>query len=867
MDIARLLESAGLGTDGAARAQASAQLQELATSNFGQYMVYLSEILVNGDVKPDVRQLAALGLKNQLTFKDARMRADQQAKWVALDPATKSKIKESALQVLLSNDERMTSSVPQLVSTIATIELPRNEWPSLIPTIIENTKTDKPTQVKRSCLLTIGYICESADANDPQILAQSNGILIAIVQGVQSSEPSTQVRLTALNALINSLQFIKLNFQREGERNFIMQVVCEATQASDSELQAAAFGCLARIIQLYYQHMSLYMEKALYVLSILGMKSPDDKVACMAIEFWSTICEEEFDIAYQLHEYGERGDSVNPDLQSYNFALLATNDVLPVLLMLLTKQNEDPEDDDWSVAMAAGSCLQLFATTTGMYVMEPTLKFFAANIVLSEWRNREAAVMAFGSILEGPEIDQLKGPIQEALQPILGLINDPTLQVQETTAWCVGKLTEVALSAVNLTNDLEPLLKALLTGLNGHPKVCVNSCWALMNILEQLCVDAPQQNSSIMSRYYENFIPALVQISNKEDNEYNSRASAYEALSAFVTYSSQDTMNIIQSIAMEVLNRLETTITIQQQAYSAESKTALEELQINILSLLTNIIRRLSNDVASAADQLMDMFIKLLNAQQPNALIEEDIFIAISAVSSAVGPAFLKYMDLFIPYLTKALTNVESPTCITAVGLVADLAQSLGTAIGPYLDGLMEIMGSNLNSNQVKRELKPAILSCFGDIAGVVGEGFFPYMEAVMQICSLLTNIVPEDNSYESMDYVTAVKEAVLDCYVGIVGSLSSKPELLYNFLGPIFQLIQQIAGDIELAMNESTARSAVGLLGDIAAMYQDGQLKNFYDQEWVTSFIKKTRSNITFSQQTKDAARWARDRQKRQIA
>ncbi|OVF07453.1 putative importin subunit beta-1 [Clavispora lusitaniae] len=866
MNIAGLLESALFATDAAARNEAESQLSQLATNQFNEYMLYLADVLVSQE-KPEIRMLAALGLKNQLTSKDSRVKAEQQARWIAMNPESKQKIKEISMSVLLSNDDKMTSSIPQLVSTIATIELPRDEWPDLIPTIIENTKTEKPTQVKRSCLLTIGYICEGADANDPRIIAQSNGILIAIVQGIQASEPSTQVRLTALNALINSLQFIKLNFQREGERNFIMQVVCEATQAEDTELQAAAFGCLARIVQLYYQHMSLYMEKALYVLSINGMQSPNERVACMAIEFWSTICEEEFEIAYQLHEYNEPGQAASPELTSFNFALFATNDVLPVLLSLLTKQNEDPEDDDWSVAMAAGSCLQLFATTTGMYVVEPTLKFFAANIESTEWRNREAAVMAFGSILEGPEIDHLRSAIQEAIKPILSLITDPTLQVKETVAWCLGKIAEVALSAVDLNQDLESLLGALLHGLGDHPKVSVNCCWALMNILEQLCSEAPEQESSMLSRYYETFIPALVQLSNKEDNEYNSRASAYEALSSFVTYSANDCMGIVSNIATEVLSRLEATIAMQSQVFSVESRSALEELQVNILSLLTAVIRRLSSQVQGAADKLMTMFIKLLEAQQPNALIEEDIFIAISAVCSAVGPEFLKYMDSFIPYLTKALANVESPTCSTAVGLVADLAQSLGPAISPYLNGLMEILGANLNNPTVKRELKPAIVSCFGDIASVLGENFQPYMQVVMQICTELTSLAPTDNTYESIDYVNSVKEAVLDCYVGVVSSLSSQPEALYTILGPVFRLIEQIAGDVELATNESTARSAVGLLGDIAAMYPDGQLKEFYSQEWITWFIKKTRSNTTFSQQTKDAARWARDRQKRQIA
>lgn len=865
MDIASLLESALLATDGTVRAQAERSLEELAAQSPPQYLDLFCDVLVNGEAKPEVRMLACLGMKNQLTAKDPRLLAAQQNKWLALDQPLKDKIKAASLQVLLSNDERMVAPISQLVAAIGTIELPRNEWLVLIQTIIENTKPEKPTQVKKACLLAIGYICENSDANDPQIIAQSNGILIAIVQGAQLSEPSPLVRLAALNSLINSLLFIKQNFQREGERNFIMQVVCEATQASDLEIQAAAFACLTRIVQQYYHHMSLYMEKALYVLSILGMQSEDEKVACTAIEFWATICEEEFEIALQLHEAVERGENGNLELQLYNFALLATNDVLPLLLTLLTKQNEDPEDDDWSVAMAAGSCLQMFAQATGMYVVEPTLKFFAANIELQEWRNREAAVMAFGSILEGPELEQLSSPIQEALQPILRLVNDPTLQVQETTAWCLGKITEIALPAINLAADLEPLLLALVVALNANPRVSVNACWALINILEQICSDAPQQNTSIMSQYYKTFVPALIQLTNKQDNENNSRASAYEALSSFVTYSAADTMEIIQNIAQEVLSRLDATIAMQLQAYNVESKTALEELQINILALLTSIIRRLSSEVAGAADNLMTMFIKLLDAQQPNALIEEDIFIAISAVSSAVGPAFLKYMDSFVPYLTKALTNVESPTCITAVGLVADLAQSLGAAIGPYLNGLMDIMGAHLSNSEIRRELKPAILSCFGDLAAV-GEPFYPYMDVVMHVCSQLTNTVPEDNSYESMDYVVSLKEAVLDCYVGIVGSLSTNPELLYNFLEPIFHLIQQIAGDIELSMNESTARSAVGLLGDIAAMYSDGQLRGTYEQDWVTSFIKKTRGNIAFSQQTKDAARWARDRQKRQV-
>lgn len=50
----------------------------------------------------------------------------------------------------------------------------------------------------------------------------------------------------------------------QGERNFLMQVVCEATQSTSIEVQVAAFECLVRIMGLYYDKMNFYMERALF---------------------------------------------------------------------------------------------------------------------------------------------------------------------------------------------------------------------------------------------------------------------------------------------------------------------------------------------------------------------------------------------------------------------------------------------------------------------------------------------------------------------------------------------------------------------------------------------------------------------------
>jgi hypothetical protein len=64
---------------------------------------------------------------------------------------------------------------------------------------------------------------------------------------------------------------------------------------------------------------------------------------------------------------------------------------------LLSFQEDEPEEDTWNVAMAAGTCLSLIAGTAGDDVIPYVMPFVQENINHAEWKNREAATLAFGS--------------------------------------------------------------------------------------------------------------------------------------------------------------------------------------------------------------------------------------------------------------------------------------------------------------------------------------------------------------------------------------------------------------------------------------------------------------------------------------
>ena len=261
------------------------------------YLITLAQELANEQAQPHIRTAAGIALKNAFSAREyARLREVQQ-KWIqSIDPNVKKSVKGLALQTLGSRDARAGQSAGQFVASIAAIEIPQNEWPELMPTLVQNVGSGED-HLKQASLTTIGFICETEDTNlRDSLVTHSNSILTAVVQGARKEEGNLDVRNAAITALSDSLEFVRTNFENEGERNYIMQVVCEATQSGDNRIEAGAFGCLNRIMGLYYDKMKFYMEKALYGLTIIGMKNEEEDVAKLAVEFWCTVCEEEISI-------------------------------------------------------------------------------------------------------------------------------------------------------------------------------------------------------------------------------------------------------------------------------------------------------------------------------------------------------------------------------------------------------------------------------------------------------------------------------------------------------------------------------------------------------------------------------------------
>jgi importin subunit beta-1 len=147
------------------------------------------------------------------------------------------------------------------------------------------------------------------------------------------------------------------------------------------------------------------------------------------------------------------------------------------------------------------------------------IPFIEANIKQSDWRQREAAVMAFGSILEGPDPAALSPLVDQALPILLPMMQDSNQNVKDTTAWTLGCICDAMGTSLKPGEQLHSVITVLVAGVEDRPRISANCSWSLMNLVEQLHGFAPDDgvmpSTGPLSSYYQVILTALMRVTEK----------------------------------------------------------------------------------------------------------------------------------------------------------------------------------------------------------------------------------------------------------------------------------------------------------------------------------------------------------------
>uniref|UniRef100_A0A3B5BGR1 Karyopherin subunit beta 1 n=1 Tax=Stegastes partitus TaxID=144197 RepID=A0A3B5BGR1_9TELE len=835
-------------------------LEQAAIENLPTFLVELSKVLANPGNTQVARVAAGLQVKNSLTSKDPDVKTQYQQRWLAIDGNARREIKNYVLQTLGTETYR-PSSASQCVAGIACAEIPVNQWPELIPQLVANVTDPSSTEhMKESTLEAIGYICQDIDPE--QLQENANQILTAIIQGMRKEEPSNNVKLAATNALLNSLEFTKANFDKE---LFVMFNLCSLCCV---QVRVAALQNLVKIMSLYYQYMETYMGPALFAITIEAMKSDIDEVALQGIEFWSNVCDEEMDLAIEASEASEQGRP--PEHTSKFYAKGALQYLVPILTQTLTKQDENDDDDDWNPCKAAGVCLMLLATCCEDDVVPHVLPFIKEHIKNPDWRYRDASVMAFGSILEGPELNQLKPLVIQAMPTLIELMKDPSVVVRDTTAWTVGRICELLPEAAINEMYLAPLLQCLIEGLGAEPRVASNVCWAFSSLAEaayeatDAAEDQEEPSTYCLSSSFELIVQKLLETTDRPDGHQNNlRSAAYEALMEIVKNSAKDCYPAVQKTTLVIMERLQQVLQMESHIQSTSDRIQFNDLQSLLCATLQNVLRKVQHqDALQISDVVMASLLRMFQSTAGSGGVQEDALMAVSTLVEVLGSDFQKYMDAFKPFLAIGLKNyAEYQVCLAAVGLVCDLCRALMSNILPYCDEIMQLLLENLGNENVHRSVKPQILSAFGDIALAIGGEFKKYLDIVLDTLQQASQAQVDKTDYDMVDYLNELREGCLEAYTGIIQGLKGDQEnvhpdvmLVQPRVEFILSFIHHIAEDED--HSDGVVANAAGLIGDLCTAFGKDVMKLVEVRPLINDLLTEGRRSKTTK--TKTLATWA---------
>lgn len=786
------------------------------------YLGLLCHFLWDESKDLQARELCGLQLKNTLVAKDAAHRKHLAQRWLNIQPDVRMKIKQMLCEILKSQHKRIRSTAALVIGQIARVEInaPENLWKDLVPMLVNSIKTGNAA-LRQSSFETLGYVCEEC----PKALQQhSNEVLTAIHSGMRPEETNNEIKHEATKALANALEFIKGNMDKPEDRRVIMGMVFDSLKCPEHKVREAAYQCLIQLAVSYYQYLGECIG-VVFELTKHALQHENDELKPYAIEIWCSICEEEMEIMEEIEEAKSKHQT--PKQTCQNIIQKAQNALLPLMLICLTKQQEDVDDDTVDAAKHAGLCISLISQTTRDSVVAPVVPFIHENIVSQDWRFKEAAILAFGCILEGPSVEVLKSMVEKAFPLLLGNMNDQVPLVKDTTAWCIGQICKFVPETIS-PEILHRLMETMVRALDDVPKIACNVAWAIHNLADVMEV-SDESETTPLSPYLEGLLKQLLKVTQREDaGDANLLSTTYEAINVLIRKAAKDRYDLIGKLLPVLMDKLRNCAL--NQGLTGEESERNNEIQGLLCASVQTIVSKLGktkrDQLMPVCDELMRILLRVL--QTKASTVHEDAIGAIGAVAQMAEKNFERYMREFMPYLVQGLKNIdEIYVCQTATGAVTEVAQALGTSIAPFADQLMQCLLDNLQSADVERTSKPQIVATIADIALQLGPAFDRYLFVVMSMLISASQAKCDDSQdYETQEYILLLREAVLEAFTGIVTSLGdkvmnfaqylqsdpSKPQLRFASVCGFLDLLS-----MEQSRDDSILRLCCGLIGDVA--------------------------------------------------
>lgn len=784
--------------------------------------------LANENQDRSQRQVSGITLKNQVSARTAARRQMLATRWQTQSEELRKSVHTIQQNTQVSPVQEARDMAAINVAYFSAIEIPNGYWRDVIPSIvgvIMSRDVEKNSNFLASCYDTIGLICE----NVPEIYLtdQSDSIQNAIFTGVNHNDQ--KVIFSSIRALKNALGFCAQNFERDNERDAIMNMITQVITNTTSTLESleTAWMCLVQIADSYYPILGQYIEGQ-YKQSIIAIEHIEENICQQGFEFWTCIAEHE---AATLDQIQNSYDDTT--LLQDEYPKLCTYAVNHEFLLILFKkqvlQPDGPDDDEWTISSAAGLCLlSIVRVAESKPVIEYISYFYKQFCNHPDWHYRDAAFLSLGCLTECIDQEQCILQFRQILPNLYSRIEDVDEHIQNTIAWTFGQITHFIPEALPY-DQIEIYLQTMLKVLKKeYPKSASFACWSISNYASYL---TNKQDYTSLEQYIYGQIQQQQNLSSST-NDTRLLVGCYETIADQLKNSSEEKRRVYATTQIPIFGSKQDE-TLKKTPINYGEKEILSTTQGQLCGAFENLFLLLTwDDIKVHSQQIM--YTQQQVMQSKASIVHEEVQLSIGQFIRCSGINFLQYCDHVVPIQCECQhkQQEEPQVCNTAIMTISNLASSQSIHIEKYAEIQLHEQYSVLKNIDCEHQTRMLALEAAGDFALALGLRFHPYIQSFMPIIlSVAESSIPSsDPSYIELERCTeqqSTLQQTLSTFLASIGNGYDTTDInnqqdannIYQLFQPyiefICRYIQMIHQDKELTNDNMIL--ACDLIQDIA--------------------------------------------------
>uniref|UniRef100_A0A1D1XN17 Importin-5 n=1 Tax=Anthurium amnicola TaxID=1678845 RepID=A0A1D1XN17_9ARAE len=686
-----------MSSDNDQRSQAEA-LFNLCRDHHPEILALRLGHLLHSSVHQEIRAMSAVLLRKQLASAAGDV-------WPRLSPATQADLKSLLLAAVQREEAKSISKkLCDTVSELASILLPDNAWPELLPFMFQSVTSDSP-RLQESALLIFSQLAQYIG----DILLPHLSTLHSVFLTCLSSATATpDVRIAALGAAINFIQCLPSSSDRDRFQDLLPAMMRTLTEALNSGQEATAQEALELLIELAGTEPK-FLRRQLgdivgSMLQIAEADSLEEGTRHLAVEFVIT-----------LAEARERAPGMMRRLPQFVGRLFAV-----LMKMLLdveddqawhTAESEDEDAGETSNYSMGQECLDRLSIALGGNTIVPVAsELLPAYLATSEWQKHHAALISLAQIAEG-----CSKVMTKILDQVVSMVLNSFQSLHARVRWA-------AINAIGqLSTDLGPdlqnqyhhhVLPALASAMDDfqNPRVQAHAASAVLNFTENCTPE-------ILTPYLDGLVSKLLVL--LQNGKQMVQEAALTAL-ASVADSSQEHFQKYYDAVMPYLKNILINAT-------EKSKRMLRAKSMECISLVGMAVGK--DKFRDDAKQVMEVLMTLQGSQ-----LETDdptisyMLQAWARLCKCLGQDFLPYMSVVMPPLLQS-AQLKPDVTITSADSDDDIDESDDDSIETITLGDKRI---GIKTSVLEEKATACnMLCCYAD---ELKEGFYPWIDQVAPI-------------------------------------------------------------------------------------------------------------------------------------